>query len=131
MKSGNDRLADKERTMDLQEAIKAHSEWKMKLRSAIASHSTLDVETIAKDNCCALGKWLHGEAHTRFGKLQSYRECLRLHAAFHKEASGVATAINQARYSDAEKMLSSGLPYAVASQAVVIAIGNLKHEAKL
>ena len=26
------------------------------------NNETMDVGTLAKDNCCELGKWLHGEA---------------------------------------------------------------------
>lgn len=48
--------------MDLNNAIAKHSEWKTKLRSAITRKETLDASTISKDNCCDLGKWLHGEA---------------------------------------------------------------------
>lgn len=117
--------------MDLNEAIKAHSDWKMKLRTAISAHATLDADTIAKDNCCALGKWLHGESKGKFGSLAAHQECTRQHAQFHKEASKVAMAINQHKFTEAEQMLTSGTPYAVASNAVVIAIGALKREAHL
>ena len=55
--------------MDLNEAIQAHSEWKMKLRSAIQSRTQLDAATIARDDCCALGKWLHGESRAQYGRL--------------------------------------------------------------
>lgn len=117
--------------MDLNEAIKAHSEWKMKLRGAISSKGTLDAATISRDDCCALGKWLHGESKPRFGKLAAHMDCVRHHAVFHKEAGKVASAINAGHYVEAEQMLSSGSPYASASNAVVIAIGALKREAKL
>lgn len=117
--------------MDLNEAIKAHSDWKVKLRGAISAQSTLDAPTIAKDNCCVLGKWLHGESKSLLGSMGSHADCVRHHAAFHREASKVAEVINNKRFAEAEKMLAPGSPYAVASNAVVIAIGALKREAKL
>jgi hypothetical protein len=117
--------------MDLNEAIKVHSEWKMKLRGAISAQTILDAANISKDNCCALGKWLHGESRAKFGTLPSHADCIRTHAAFHKEAGKVASAINSRKYVEAEQMLASGSAYAVASNAVVIAIGKLKHDAKL
>lgn len=117
--------------MDLNEAIKAHSEWKMKLRGAISAQATLDVQTISKDDCCALGKWLHGDSKQRYGPLASHTECIRLHAAFHKEAGKVAMAINNKLYGEAEKMLGTGAAYGAASNAVVFAIGALKREGKL
>lgn len=117
--------------MDLNEAIKAHSEWKMKLRGAISAQTALDAQTIAKDDCCALGKWLHGESRARFGALPAHLDCVRLHASFHKEAAKIAKAINDKHYTQAEQMLGAGSPYTAASQAVVIGIGTLKRAANL
>lgn len=115
--------------MDLNEAIKAHSEWKMKLRGAIQTHATMDVATIARDDACVLGKWLHGESRKQYGLLKSYQECVRHHAEFHKQASQVATVINAGKYPQAEAMLGAGTSYMNASHAVVMAIGTLKREA--
>lgn len=120
-----------ERIVDLNEAIKAHSEWKMKLRGAISTQTSLDVQAIAKDDCCALGKWLHGESKARFGALPAHTDCMRLHANFHKEAAKIAKAINDKHYAEAEAMLGTGTPYATASQSVVIGIGTLKRAANL
>lgn len=117
--------------MDLNECIKAHSDWKIKLRGAIQAQSTMDVATIARDDCCVLGKWLHGESRGPYGLLKSHKECLRQHAEFHRQASQVAAAINAGKYAQAEGMLGTGTPYANASQAVVMAIGTLKREAGL
>jgi len=114
--------------MDLNAAIKAHSDWKIKLRSAITSRATLDVGQIEKDNCCELGKWLHGESKLTLGKLPAHGECIRLHASFHREAARVATAINHRAYTDAEQMLTPDSTYTKASQAVVIAIGSLQRQ---
>ena len=117
--------------MDLQEAIRAHSDWKTKLRGAITAKSTLDVDTIARDDCCLLGKWLHGESRPMYGPLNSHIACVKKHALFHKEAAKIASNINAKRYTDAEKMLEIGGAYASASNEVVFAIGALKREAKL
>lgn len=117
--------------MDLNDCIKAHSEWKMKLRAAISAKATLDAATIAKDNCCILGKWLYGESRLPFGALVSHKDCLRHHAEFHRQAGRVAEVINAGKYTEAEQMLVSGTPYAAASQSVVMSIGTLKREAGL
>ncbi len=117
--------------MDLQEAIRAHSDWKTKLRGAISSKSQLDVSTIARDDCCALGKWLHGESRPTYGPLASHKACVTKHASFHKEAAKVAGAINKGSYGEALEMLELGKAYALASNEVVFAIGALKREAKL
>lgn len=117
--------------MDLESAIGKHAEWKVKLRGAISNKEKLDAATISKDNCCELGKWLHGEAKANFGNLSSYGACVSKHAAFHVEAGRVAAAINAGRFSDAEAMLGSGTPYNTVSSAVGVAIIGLKKEARL
>ena len=115
--------------MDLDKAGQAHSEWKVKLRMAIAKQETLDVATISADNCCPLGKWLHGEAKAKFAAHPAYRDCLTKHASFHREAGAVARAINGEDYAAANKMLEGGTAYAAASSAVGSAILGLKKAA--
>lgn len=117
--------------MDLNEAIQAHSAWKMRLRSAITHHETLDEATIQRDDCCKLGRWLHGEARSSFGKLASHADCVKKHAAFHQAAGKVAGEINARHYAEAEAMLASKSEYAKASNEVIFAIGTLKKEAGL
>lgn len=115
--------------MDLDKAGQAHAEWKVKLRLAIAKQETLDVATIGADNCCPLGKWLHGDAKSKFGAHPAYRDCLNKHAGFHREAAAVARAINAKDFDGATKMLEGGTAYAVASSAVGSAILGLKKAA--
>lgn len=117
--------------MDLTHASQAHADWKVKLRLAISKRERLDIITIKADNCCELGKWLHGEARTRYSTLKSYAECKQRHASFHQEAGAVAEAINRGDYAKAEQMLDAGTPYAAASSAVGSAILGLKKEAAL
>lgn len=117
--------------MDLTQAVAKHVEWKTRLRAAISKKEQLDVATVSSDNCCELGKWLHGPAKGSFGTLTTYTDTVLKHASFHKEAGKVATAINAQKFQEAESMLSSGTAYAAASSAVGIAIANLKKEAGL
>jgi len=117
--------------MDLDSAIGKHAEWKVKLRGAISNKEKLDASTISKDNCCELGKWLHGDAKAKFGSLSSYSICMAKHAAFHVEAGKVASTINAGKFAEAEAMLGSATPYNAASSAVGVAIMGLKKEAAL
>ena len=112
--------------MDLNTALQAHSEWKVKLRMAIAKQEQLDADTIARDNCCALGKWLHGEAAGLYSRLPGYKDCVAKHASFHKEAGAVARCINAGQYDKAESMLNAGSPFAAATSAVGAAIMGLR-----
>jgi methyl-accepting chemotaxis protein len=117
--------------MNLDDAITAHAEWKMKLRRAIQAKESLDVASISSDDKCPLGQWLHGEAKGRYARLTSYGTCLANHAEFHRCAGKVATTINAGNYSEAEAMLANGTPYAAASNAVGVAIIGLRREASL
>jgi len=117
--------------MDLNQAIDKHTEWKVKLRSAISKEESLDVETISKDNCCDLGKWLHGDSKVKLSKFASHSDCIAKHAEFHREAGNVAKAINAKKYTEAESMLSASSSYSAASNAVGVAIRRLKKEASL
>ena len=115
--------------MDLNSALESHVEWKLRFRMAISQQETMDAETIAKDNCCDLGKWLHGEAKAKFGKLASYTRCVDKHATFHVEAGKVARAVNAGKFAEAEAMLNAGSPFMMASFDVGVAIQHLKQEA--
>jgi methyl-accepting chemotaxis protein len=117
--------------MDLNHAIEKHAEWKLKFRSAITKSETMDAGSISKDNCCDLGKWLHSEAKVKFGSLKSHSACVSKHAAFHIEAGKVAQAINAKKFAEAGAMLNAGTPYASASNAVGVAVMQLKKEAQL
>ena len=117
--------------MDLNQAIAKHTEWKTKFRTAISKQETMDAETISKDNCCELGKWLHGESKPKMAKLPSHADCVRKHALFHVEAGTVARTINAKEYTAAEAMLNPNTSYWNASTALVIAIMHLVKEAGL
>ena len=91
----------------------------------------MDADTIAKDNCCDLGKWLHGEAKAKFASLASHADCVSRHAHFHAEAAKVAKTINARRFDQAEAMLGSGTGYSLASNAVGVAIIGLQRDARL
>jgi methyl-accepting chemotaxis protein len=114
--------------MDLSIAVQKHAEWKTKLRSAIMKQEQLDVASISKDNCCELGKWLHGEGKAQFGQFESFGECIKKHADFHLEAGKVANFINEKKYPEAEALLEPGSPYSSASNVVGLAIMRLKKE---
>jgi methyl-accepting chemotaxis protein len=119
---------DQEDSMDLNQAIEKHAEWKVKFRTAITKKETMDADTISRDNCCELGKWLHGDGRTTLGKLGSFSDCVLKHAAFHAEAGKVARTINSGNFTQAEAMLGGGSSYARASTEVGMAISRLKKE---
>ncbi|MCK9395546.1 MAG: methyl-accepting chemotaxis protein [Methylobacter sp.] len=116
--------------IDLDKALEKHSEWKVKLRAAISKREEMDAATISKDDCCDLGKWLHGDAKSQLGHKPSYSDCVSKHAAFHIEAGRVASMINAKKFSEAETMLGNGSFFVSASTAVGVAIMRLKKDIK-
>jgi methyl-accepting chemotaxis protein len=122
----------KERIMDLNDALKKHSEWKLKFRIAISKKETMDAATISKDDCCGFGEWLHGEVKSKLNKFPSFSECVTKHAAFHIEAGKVAKAVNDNKYEEATAMIDNlDTPYTKASSAFGVAIMHLRKEAGL
>lgn len=117
--------------MNLTLALDRHAQWKTNLRAAIFAQNTLDDSTLAKDNCCDLGKWLYGEGKTNLGHLNGFTEVVNKHADFHREVGKVAKVINDKKFAEAEAMLDAGTPYADASSAIGVAIMRLKKEANL
>ena len=118
-------------SIDFDAAISRHTEWKFRLRGAITRQEKLDADSIACDDRCVFGKWLHGSAMQKYGSLAIFKTCLADHAAFHKEAGKVASEINAGNFAQAEKMLDYGTPYHSASQSVVKAIKELRDETKM
>ncbi len=117
--------------MDLNNAIQKHAEWKVKLRSAISKHEQMDVATLARDDCCELGQWLHRDAKARFGKLSAHADCVQKHQVFHDEVAKVATAVNAGRYTQAENMLGASTGFYRASSALSVAFMQLRKAANL
>lgn len=110
-------------------AIESHQDWKQKLKAAILSGEALDADTIRKDDCCQLGKWLHGEGRILYGNKNEYFDLCRKHAFFHKLAGVVATSINTGRVEMASNLVEGHGTYARASHEVVLAIDTLRYAA--
>lgn len=117
--------------MNLDDAIAAHAEWKMKLRFAIQRKEQLDVSIISLDNKCPFGQWLHGDAKTKYGKLAGYTTCVAKHSEFHRCAGNVAQTINAGKYTEAKAMMGNDTPFAAASSDVGVAIIRLRKEARI
>ncbi len=116
--------------INLDNAIQAHADWRTKLRSAASKSETLDTDTVARDDCCELGKWLHGAGGSKFGGKPSFVALTDAHRKFHIEAANVARVVNVGQSDKAEQMLASGSPFAQASNEVTRLIVQIKGELK-
>jgi methyl-accepting chemotaxis protein len=113
---------------DFAKAVEAHRAWKVKLRSAIAKKEKLDAATIKRDDCCPLGKWLHGEGGGRWGTRPAIVDLVDKHREFHLAAGEIAETINRGAYEQAERLLGGGTRFAEASNATVAAIQRAQRE---
>ncbi len=111
---------------DFDSAIEAHRQWKVKLRSAIEKREKLDAETISRDDCCALGKWLHGPGGSRWGTRPQFVKLMAKHAEFHAAAGNVARKINTGAYKEAERLIGSGSAFLDASTEVSMVLTHAK-----
>ncbi len=125
-------LTTAESDIDLDEAIRAHHVWKIKLINACKSQTQVDGTTIGKDDCCVLGKWLHGKARRDYRQMSGYLDCVKKHSTFHREAGKLAELINQGQYSVALSILDDqDSTYAEVSSKVCDAISALKRQTGL
>ena len=75
----------------IQSAIEAHAEWKIRLNKAIETgRSDHTAAVVCQDNQCKLGRWLYGldvatQASSRWTCVRS------THADFHREAAEILT----------------------------------------
>ncbi|WP_432743769.1 nitrate- and nitrite sensing domain-containing protein [Methylobacter sp. G7] len=114
--------------IDLDKALDKHSEWKVKLRTAISKREEMDAATISRDDCCDFGKWLHHDIKSHLAHEPSYADCVSKHAAFHIEAGRIANMINAKKFGEAEALLGNGSAFVSASTAVGVAIMRLKKD---
>ncbi len=97
------------RTLDIDVAIAAHENWKVRLEAYLAGNSTEDLrpEIVSCDDRCDLGKWIHGDGHTHLGRYATFSDLKATHRMFHYVASNVVT-LNQAGKHDEAKQVLNG-----------------------
>lgn len=112
--------------IDIDTAIAAHENWKLRLQNYLNGNSTenLQAEVVCLDDRCDLGKWLHGPGGQRLGKYPAFSVLVARHKYFHLQASTVV-ALAQANDKDqATKTLEGS--YRHASTQVVLLLKELK-----
>ncbi|SFM40120.1 methyl-accepting chemotaxis protein [Rugamonas rubra] len=111
--------------IDVDGIIDAHRQWKVKLRDAIEQGGRVDVKTLARDDCCALGKWIHADGQRLRGRA-SFTALVEQHARFHRVAGQVGELINKGEYVRAEQALGHGSPFSSATIDVVRVLSAAK-----
>ena len=112
--------------IDIDTAIAAHENWKLRLQNYLNGKSTevLQPELVCMDDRCDLGKWLHGTGGQRLGKYPAFTMLVARHKYFHVQAS---TVVALAQADDREKATQTlGSSYRHASNQVVLLLKELK-----
>jgi hypothetical protein len=113
------RSKQEKKVMNAETAIKAHVQWKAKLRAYLqAPNKSLNPVEIEKDNNCELGKWLHGEGARHAGK-QTYKDLVVEHAKFHKAAADVVRRADSGKKVLEETILGNSSTFSSVSGRVV------------
>lgn len=112
--------------LDIDTAIAAHENWKLRLQNYLDGKSTEDLkpELVCQDDRCDLGKWLHGAGKMRLGAYPAFSVLVARHKYFHLQASAIV-ALAQAGEKDKASQTLAG-SYRYASSQVVLLLKELK-----
>lgn len=113
--------------MDFDEAIKAHTFWKVTLRWMINGQRPLDAEKLGCDYACELGRWIHGDG-LEYRQFSAYQKLVREHSRFHAMAAEVAGCIAAGDSTAALRMLGDSGAFSLASAQTIAAIHQLRRE---
>ena len=114
--------------MNIDDAIRAHSSWKIKLSRYLSGHGEdIDISKLSVDNVCDLGQWIHSNDSvlSRYENLNKLRE---EHKKFHKIASDIAKKKSKNENADVEKLLGPGSDYSNSSMEVIALLQDLKRK---
>jgi hypothetical protein len=94
--------------MNFSAAIQAHANWKLRLAALCqgSSREKIDIDSLAKDNVCELGKWLHGDCR-KYASDPKFQELVNTHAAFHRSAAAIAKMAGSGKAAEAEASINS------------------------
>ena len=113
--------------IDIDAAISAHENWKLRLDTYVAGTSLEELrsEVVCLDDQCLLGKWLHGAGRSSLGHHPSFSMLIGRHKQFHIEASNVVVLTQSSQLAKAHAVLNGN--YARASRQVIWMLKNLKN----
>jgi len=111
--------------IDVDAIIDGHRQWKVKLRDAIENGDKVDVATLSRDDCCALGKWIYADGQ-RLRERASFTALVNNHAHFHSVAGQVGKLINEGHLEQAIDALAPNTPFTQATSDVVMVLSAAK-----
>lgn len=124
------KIANAVTDLDIDVAIAAHENWKLRLRTFLSGKSTENFipEEICFDDRCDLGKWIHSSGRAKLGAFPGFTALMEHHKMFHYAASNVVALAQAGKYDDAERMLD--VQFAQHSAEVMRDLKKLKELSK-
>ncbi|MBP9752312.1 MAG: CZB domain-containing protein [Proteobacteria bacterium] len=120
-------INDSTQILNIDEAIKAHSDWKIKLQRFLKNpDGSIDSTTVAKDNVCPLGKWMHFGNDSNFKKFTEFNELIIEHKRFHLAAAEIINRKNRGEDVTESIALGGNSEFSKASQNVIGLLMKLK-----
>ena len=115
---------------ELTQVIQTHHAWKRRIQavSEKTSDEKFSAETLAKDDECALGKWIHGQGKSAFSEMPAFSRLLQDHATFHRLAADALTLALAGKSAEAKAALGGDM--ASASTKTINALTEIYQEAK-
>ena len=94
--------------LDIDVAIMAHENWKLRLQSYLQGNSTEDLkpEVVCCDDRCDLGKWIYGDGGNLLGKYGTFADLKATHKMFHYTASNIVSLHQTGNREEAERVLN-------------------------
>ena len=72
------------------------------------STEKLVADTVGRDDCCALGKWIYGVGGAYYGGHPRFPDLKAAHACFHKAAGEVVRCVDSGNNEKARELLLRG-----------------------
>ncbi|MCX7192824.1 MAG: CZB domain-containing protein, partial [Proteobacteria bacterium] len=90
--------------LNFKTALEAHIKWKQRLKGVIDGSGTevLDPRVVARDDQCALGKWIYTEGQAQFGNQPGFVAVVTAHTHFHKCAGNTLELALDGKFKEAE-----------------------------
>lgn len=117
--------------MDFEEAISAHSAWKLKLKSYLTKpDKSLNPAEAGADDRCALGKWLQAEKK-KHSNMPEFAKLCSDHTRFHQIAADLIRRADAGQKVMEETALGSRSEFSAVSSAVVTGLMGVQKKLQL
>ena len=113
--------------MNIDEVIKSHSDWKIKLQRYLNNpDGSIDVNNLEKDTVCAFGQWVYSINDEKTKSFPHLTTLIEEHKKFHKAAADIVKRKNKGEDVKEEIALSADSDFSQSSMNVVSLLMKLK-----